>query len=823
MAAVVVAALNAKAERNYQRMEEEAMFESQRQLRASRAELKKAMADILGEDHAKEASSAAYELHEEQMKRRRSSASSMPVSSEHNSSGEHKSSAKAKLTRTVSHGISRHSRRAKLSCLSEADVSRMTPKEIAYRKYEYQFRNQPISNCCGWEAPMKYRKPVYVLYNGDTIQLIVAFLIMVNFLVNAAEAQVKNQPLKPGQIEPDKEGQPIFNAFEMFFTIIFTVELAANMYAHWWREFWFSGWNLFDFVVVVVSLLTLTFSNMPGTKTLRLLRAFRVFRLFKRLESLRKILKALENAVPGCMNAFCIVVLVNAIYSILGVEFFKDNEEAGKYFKNFSVAMFTMFQVMTGDSWAEAVARPIIDTYPHAAIFFVSYIILVGIVLVNVVIAVLLEKMVDSGDDEDDIEENRDAWMLGGTSSEEDEAETQRSPLSNENSVQKRLSHREDSSSDWVGKQVLNNGNETKPPENGGTENGPPHMEDSTGGLSSGDNTPRTEVPAAVGPSLAKPSLGTIVTPGGSQQIPPLGTKDIPGIPLHHSAESLKFAELAPLPTDSLPSSSRMQLQGGSSFRKASLSGVPTLMSTPHSTPRDSEQASISTADQAPSVQMMQKPTTPRTPKPENQGMESPKLNNLKDVRSPESPAPASTEPRQPRQFTKRRETNLVHDRARRRSTMDFLIPLAQSRLLKDVRRSDRATKDTKLTRLTQTHSRKSYSSAFFGGLKGKRAIVQPMEDKNHDVIMQSHLILNLIQKVDALTQSGVERDKMIQNLLSKEAAREKRHPSPVKKDEFEVEGVKYVTVPAELPNVTSLEDAKGLLAQYGINLKLSS
>ena len=59
-----------------------------------------------------------------------------------------------------------------------------------------------------------------------------------------------------------------------------------------------------------------------GISTLRLLRAFRVFRLFKRLPSLAKIVKALEEAMPGCLNAFFILILVMAIYAILGVNLF---------------------------------------------------------------------------------------------------------------------------------------------------------------------------------------------------------------------------------------------------------------------------------------------------------------------------------------------------------------------------------------------------------------------------------------------------------------------------------------------------------------------
>lgn len=226
------------------------------------------------------------------------------------------------------------------------------------------------------------QQSVYEFYNSTEIQVSVASLIFLNFLQNAVEAQL---------VEPSKVMTDLFSGLELFFTVIFTFELVLNMYAHWFWAFWSSGWNWFDFTVVMISLISLGMSDMDGVSTLRLMRAFRVFRLFKRLESLRKILKALEDAVPGCANAFSILILVTAIYAILGVEFFSN--ASPYYFDRFSSAFFSLIQVMTGDSWAEAVARPIIDIYPHAALFFMSYILIAGIMLMNVVIAVLLEKM----------------------------------------------------------------------------------------------------------------------------------------------------------------------------------------------------------------------------------------------------------------------------------------------------------------------------------------------------------------------------------------------------------------------------------------------
>eukprot|EP00854_Cymbomonas_tetramitiformis_P025232 gene25232-30798_t len=241
---------------------------------------------------------------------------------------------------------------------------------------------------------LPYQQFLHKVYNGAAVQIFVASLIFVNFIVNAAEAQVPQE---------ERGSQP-FKVFEVIFTVAFTVELVVNIYAHWFWEFWSSGWNIFDFVVVGVSLLAIALSGLPAVSMLRLLRAFRVFRLFRRLQSLRRIIKALEEAIPGSANAFAILSLVSAIYSILGVEFFQNIEfETGnKYFDTFGQAMFTMFQVMSGDSWAEAIARPCVAEYPLASLYFVSYILVADLMLVNVVVAVLMEKFVDTAGDEEE-------------------------------------------------------------------------------------------------------------------------------------------------------------------------------------------------------------------------------------------------------------------------------------------------------------------------------------------------------------------------------------------------------------------------------------
>ena len=125
---------------------------------------------------------------------------------------------------------------------------------------------------------------------------------MGNFFTNIIEKQ----------IDPfNEEGMDdTWYAVELTWNIIFVIELVWNMYGSWYwsihmeGHFLRSGWNLFDFFVVGVSIPSMSGEELqPPLNNLRIFRAFRVFRLFKRIESLRKILESLGRAVPGMVNA----------------------------------------------------------------------------------------------------------------------------------------------------------------------------------------------------------------------------------------------------------------------------------------------------------------------------------------------------------------------------------------------------------------------------------------------------------------------------------------------------------------------------------------
>jgi hypothetical protein len=216
----------------------------------------------------------------------------------------------------------------------------------------------------------------------------------------------------------------VWFGINIFFNIIFLVELLVNLYGRWWCEFWGSNWNRFDFTVVSVGVIDLAWTDMPAQlRLIRMLRAFRVFRLFNKVESMRRIIESIAHAVPGVLNAFLINFILICIYAVLSVDFFSEiyndcgldgfegpsSASTGRdkcwgfdYYGSFSKALYTMFQVLTGDSWSEAGARPALDYFMEkndvvyiaiTYLFFYSFVMINSFVLLNVVVAVLMDGM----------------------------------------------------------------------------------------------------------------------------------------------------------------------------------------------------------------------------------------------------------------------------------------------------------------------------------------------------------------------------------------------------------------------------------------------
>eukprot|EP00961_Rhodomonas_salina_P264482 3574578-Rhodomonas_salina.1 len=262
----------------------------------------------------------------------------------------------------------------------------------------------------------RLRKQVARVHNAKLFEVFIALVIMATFLCSVANAQLN--PVDGSSVAF------LLEILDTVFTCIFVVELMINMLSGWFRKFWVGegwAWNIFDLVVVAVSVITLALKSDGRFASLRLIRAFRVVRLFRRFESLRKIVNALTASVIPVTNAVIVLGVVSSIYAIVGVQLFGMDDENN--FGTFTQAVYTMFQVpsstslgthththialtlcprpaqvLTGDSWSSGIARPLFgpDGKPkvQVAVFFVSYIVIAGIFVLNVVVAILLDEFI---------------------------------------------------------------------------------------------------------------------------------------------------------------------------------------------------------------------------------------------------------------------------------------------------------------------------------------------------------------------------------------------------------------------------------------------
>ena len=194
---------------------------------------------------------------------------------------------------------------------------------------------------------VRSRKLTQTVFRSMPFQIVVAILITANFIINAIESQYNGKLV-------DEYGNPnamqdVLDLVDTVMTYAFTFELLINMYAHLWVEFINDGWSVFDFCIVLISLISQFSPQMKNVSIFRLLRAFRVLRIFGRLKSIRSIINALTASIIPVLNAFFIMAIVLVLFAIIGVTFFA--EEAPEEFGNLSRSTITMFRIAGGETW----------------------------------------------------------------------------------------------------------------------------------------------------------------------------------------------------------------------------------------------------------------------------------------------------------------------------------------------------------------------------------------------------------------------------------------------------------------------------------------
>ncbi len=164
---------------------------------------------------------------------------------------------------------------------------------------------------------------------------------------------------------------------------IFTLEVIAKWVAYG-RQFWRNPWNVFDFVVVGIALI-------PGSGPFSVLRVLRLLRLVSLIPKLRFIVESLLKAVPGIASVLGLLVLVFYVASIIATGLFRHSHP--EWFGNLGTSLYTLFQVMTLESWSMGISRPVMEAHPWAWLFFISFILIVTFMVLNLFIAIIVDAM----------------------------------------------------------------------------------------------------------------------------------------------------------------------------------------------------------------------------------------------------------------------------------------------------------------------------------------------------------------------------------------------------------------------------------------------
>jgi voltage-gated sodium channel len=193
------------------------------------------------------------------------------------------------------------------------------------------------------------------------------------------------------------------NLFNFAITVFFVIEIIIRMISERSLiKFFSDGWNIFDFLIVTISLVPI--SNIEGIFVARLLRIIRVLRIITVVPAFRHIIDSLVKTIPRVGFIALLMFIFMYVWGAIGTMFFGSVDP--EHWGNIGLALITLVQVATYDHWA-AIMGEVIDVYPFAWIFFVSFIIVNAVILLNMVIGVIVDVMI-GGDGIDDLFEDEE-------------------------------------------------------------------------------------------------------------------------------------------------------------------------------------------------------------------------------------------------------------------------------------------------------------------------------------------------------------------------------------------------------------------------------
>ncbi|MEL7106661.1 MAG: ion transporter [Pseudomonadota bacterium] len=179
---------------------------------------------------------------------------------------------------------------------------------------------------------------------------------------------------------------PAITKLDQIILGIFVVEIALRLAADF-RGFWRDPWRLFDLVVIAIAL-------MPATGPLAILRAFRILRILRlvaAVPAMRRVVTGLLQALPGMGSIVMLLCIIYFVFAVIATKLFAASFP--EWFGTLGASAYSLFQIMTLESWSMGIVRPVMEVYPYAWTLFVPFIVMTAFAVLNLFIGVIVDAM----------------------------------------------------------------------------------------------------------------------------------------------------------------------------------------------------------------------------------------------------------------------------------------------------------------------------------------------------------------------------------------------------------------------------------------------
>tara|TARA_R110001592_G_scaffold219123_1_gene473225 strand:- start:3725 stop:4615 length:891 start_codon:yes stop_codon:yes gene_type:complete len=226
--------------------------------------------------------------------------------------------------------------------------------------------------------PLEFRQPwrqqLANWLERPRIQFLVMTLILINAVILGLETSSTMMQHSGG----------LLKRLDQFILGLFVVEITLRFVAHGWRLLK-DPWGLFDTLVIAIAL-------VPASGPLAILRALRVLRILRLVSivpSMKIVVQSLLSALPGMGSIVALLSLVFYVAAVIATQLF--GQIFPDWFGTLGASLYTLFQIMTLESWSMGIVRPVMEVYPFAWMFFVPFILIATFMILNLFIAVIVD------------------------------------------------------------------------------------------------------------------------------------------------------------------------------------------------------------------------------------------------------------------------------------------------------------------------------------------------------------------------------------------------------------------------------------------------